>query len=104
MDRFPAGRKYLVAFSPAPYTMPEVLWFQGEDKVGIHVMPLPPLKQPGQLVPVGPPQTPNMVDVVECQLMHNKCEATSEQVLVVRSSKDALEVWLDVKPQAAAEC
>ena len=76
---------------------------QGEDEVGIHDVPLPPLKRPGQLVLVGPPQTPNMVDVVECQLKHNKHEATSKQVLVVWSSKHALEVWLDVKCRAVAE-
>ena len=77
------------------------LW--GEDEVGIHVMPHPPYKCPGQLVLVGPPQTPNMVKGVKCLLVEDKHEATSEQVLAVQSSKDAVAVWWDVKARAAAE-
>ena len=80
-----------------------MLQFRDEDQVGIHGTPLPPLERLGRLVLVGPPRTPNVVDVDECQLEHDKHEATSDRVLAVRSSKDALEVWLDVKPRAVAE-
>ena len=80
-----------------------MLQFQGEDEVGIHDMPHPPLECPGRLKLVGPPRTPDVVDVDECQLKHDKHEATSDWVLAVWSSKDAQEVWLDVKPRAVAE-
>ena len=60
-------------------------------------------KHPGWLMLVGPSQTPNMVEVVKCHLVEDKHEATSDQVLAVQSSKDAVEEWWDVKARAAAE-